>query len=174
MRRVVIYEQTASEKILLSLRKIGKGSLDILLGPKLDQKERFQKSLQRLRKRNLIFGERRGKRVIFALTDKGTKEAKTIKLKLEMAKRNKWDGKWRIIIFDIPEKLRGKRDFLRQELNHFGFMQLQRSVWGYPYKLPQEFVDLWKDTGIFQHCIILEVVGIENSARLKDFYFPKT
>ena len=111
--------------------------------------------------------------MIFALTDEGLAIVKTINLKLKMAKRKKWDGKWRVIIFDIPEKLRGKRDLLRKELNNFGFMQLQRSVWAYPYKLPQEFVDLWKDAGIFQYCVILEVVGVENGPRLREFYFPE-
>src|SRR3989339_15449 len=33
--------------------------------------------------------------------------------KLEIKKPEKWDGKWRIIMFDIPEKLKGLRDSLR-------------------------------------------------------------
>lgn len=175
MRRVITYEPTAAELILVALNKVGNVSLDILLGNKLKNKDarKFRKATERLRKRNLIFGERRGKQVIFELTNEGRAEADKIKLKLEMAKRKRWDGKWRIIIFDVPEKLRGKRDFLRKELKEFGFMQLQKSAWVYPYPLPQEFTDLWEDAGILRHCIIIETSLITNNHDLKGFYFPR-
>ena len=117
----------------------------------------------RLKKRNLIYAERRGRKIFFALTEEGEREAEKIRLKLEMTKSKPWDGKWRIIIFDVPEKLRGKRDLLRQELIGFGFKQLQKSVWAYPYKLPQEFRDFWKEAGILKHCMIFETAKIENS-----------
>lgn len=158
--------------MLLALRKAGNVSLDILFGSKVVDKK-FRKATERLRKRNLIFGERQGKRVIFELTDEGRTEADKIKLKLEMAKRKRWDGKWRIIIFDVPEKIRGKRDLLRKELIEFGFMQLQKSVWAYPYALPKEFIDLWKDADILSHCVIIEATKIINNATLNKFYFPK-
>ena len=172
MRRVITYEPTAAELVLLALRKAGNASLDILFGSKVVDKK-LRKATERLRKRNLIFGERRGKRVLFELTDEGRAEADKIKLKLEMAKRRRWDGKWRIIIFDVPEKMRGKRDLLRKELAAFGFMQLQKSVWAYPYKLPEEFIDLWKGAGIIRHCVIIEAVKIINNITLKKFYFPQ-
>ena len=172
MRRVITYEPTTTELLLLTLKKAGNASLDILLGSKVVDKK-FRKATERLRERNLIFGERRGKRVIFELTDAGRAEADKIKLKLEMAKRKRWDGKWRIIIFDVPEKIRGKRDLLRKELVAFGFMQLQKSVWAYPYALPKEFIDLWKGAGVLSHCVIIEAIKIINNLSLKEFYFPK-
>src|SRR3989338_5719536 len=172
MRRVITYEPTTTELLLLALKRVGNASLDILLGGKVVDKK-FRKVTERLRRRNLIFGERQGKRITFELTDEGRVEADKIKLKLEMAKRKRWDGKWRIIIFDVPEKMRGKRDLLRKELIAFGFMQLQKSVWAYPYKLPEEFIDLWKNAGILSYCVIIEAVKIINNATLQKFYFPK-
>ena len=172
MRRVITYEPTAAELVLLALRKASNVSLDILFGSKVVD-TKFRKATERLRERNLIFGERRGKRVVFELTDEGGAEADKIKLKLEMAKRKRWDGKWRIIIFDVPEKMRGKRDLLRKELVAFGFMQLQKSVWAYPYKLPEEFIDLWKNVGILRHCVIIEASRVINDKSLQAFYFPK-
>ena len=158
--------------MLLALRKTGNVSLDILFGSKIVD-TKFRKATERLRKYNLIFGERRGKRVVFELTEDGRIEADKIKLKLEMAKQKHWDHKWRIIIFDVPEKMRGKRDLLRKELIEFGFMQLQKSVWAYPYKLPEEFIDLWKNAGILSYCVIIEAVKIINNATLQKFYFPQ-
>ena len=40
-----------------------------------------------------------------------------------------WDGKWRIIVFDLPEKKRGLRNDLRKQLRSARFGGLQRSVW---------------------------------------------
>lgn len=175
MRRIITYEPTASELVLLALRKASNVSLDILLGKAFESKnkKKFRKATERLRSRNLIFGKRQGKRVIFELTDTGRAETDKIKLKLEMAKRKRWDGKWRIVIFDVPEKLRGKRDLLRKELTEFGFMQLQKSVWAYPYPLPEEFIDLWEDASILRYCVIIEASRIINNTSLKGFYFPR-
>lgn len=40
-----------------------------------------------------------------------------------------WDGKWRIVIFDIPEEKRGVRDLFRRRLKEWGFKNWQQSVW---------------------------------------------
>ena len=45
----------------------------------------------------------------------------------------RWDKKWRIIVFDIPERKRKARDALRLEMKKLGFLELQKSVWVYPY-----------------------------------------
>ena len=52
-----------------------------------------------------------------------------------------WDGKWRIVMFDIREKRRRTRSQLRLLLSGAGFLRLQDSVWVYPYPC-DEFVGL--------------------------------
>lgn len=128
-------------------------------------------TMHRLKRKGLIYCERQGRKLVFVLTDEGEKEAQKIKTEMERLKPKQWDGKWRIIIFDVPEKLRGKRDLLRRELVGFGFRQLQQSVWVYPYLLPQEFRDLWKETGIFKYCVIFEADKMENGDMLKQTFF---
>ncbi len=44
-----------------------------------------------------------------------------------------WDGKWHIVIFDIPESRRKTRNMLRFHIKKIGFIQVQGSVWIYPY-----------------------------------------
>ena len=58
--------------------------------------------------------------------------------KLEIKKPTKWDGKWRIVIFDIPEKLRRLRDSLRLHFREIGLIKLQKSVLVYPYSCTKE------------------------------------
>mgnify|MGYP001573547223 CR=1 FL=1 len=52
-----------------------------------------------------------------------------------------WDGKWRVLIFDINERRRRVRDQLRRLLDGAGFVRIQDSVWIYPYPC-DEFVSL--------------------------------
>lgn len=58
-------------------------------------------------------------------------------------KPKKWDGKYRILIFDIWERRRQVRDELREWLRRFGFLHLQDSVWVYPYDC-EEIITLLK------------------------------
>ena len=52
-----------------------------------------------------------------------------------------WDGKWRIVMFDIREKRRRARSQLRSLLAGAGFLRIQDSVWIYPYPC-DEFIGL--------------------------------
>ena len=53
-------------------------------------------------------------------------------------KENLWDGKWRTVIFDIPEKLKSARNALRDKLKEVGFHELQKSVFVFPYECKDE------------------------------------
>jgi len=52
-----------------------------------------------------------------------------------------WDGKWRVVMFDIREKRRKARSQLRALLMGAGFLRLQDSVWIHPYPC-DEFIGL--------------------------------
>lgn len=56
-----------------------------------------------------------------------------------------WDGKWRIVIFDIPEEKKKLREMLRRTLKNSGFKQLQRSVWVSPFDVLDEMEQLVED-----------------------------
>jgi len=89
--------------------------------------------------------KRKGKRTVL-LTKKGVREI--LKYKMKNKHRGKpWDGKWRIIVFDIKEITRKDRDYLRQQLKWIGFEELQKSVWVFPYEIRdelREFIKLCK------------------------------
>lgn len=83
------------------------------------------RSVRLLRKKGYIETQKDGRKLLLKLTEKG-KETVILKKLLE---DKKWDGKWRIVIFDIPEKHRKVRNTLRGQLKRWGFIQLQKSVW---------------------------------------------
>ncbi len=79
----------------------------------------------------------------FYLSDRGRTEI--IKSIVKDKKRiKKWDGKWRAIIFDIPETNRKERNFLRRELKWMGFKELQHSIWITHHDMEKEFLSLLK------------------------------
>jgi CRISPR/Cas system-associated endoribonuclease Cas2 len=76
------------------------------------------------------------------LTNRGVRVIERLLLReYRIREQIHWDGKWRILMFDIREKRRRARLTLRQLLQGAGFVRLQDSVWVYPYPC-DEFVAL--------------------------------
>jgi phenylacetic acid degradation operon negative regulatory protein len=61
----------------------------------------------------------------------------------------RWDGYWRIVIFDIPEEDKKLRDALRYKLTELGFGQWQRSVYITPFDLEEEMNQFLKINELF-------------------------
>jgi DNA-binding transcriptional regulator PaaX len=56
-----------------------------------------------------------------------------------IALQNKpWDGYWRIIAYDIPEKYKKTRYLLQQELQTLGFGMMQKSIYISPHDLAED------------------------------------
>ncbi len=77
----------------------------------------------------------------YSLTNKARRVLAITQLKAETIKNN-WDGRWHLLIFDIPEKKRHYRDRLRRDLLMLGFYQLQKSVWLFPYDVLKYLYEL--------------------------------
>lgn len=107
----------------------------------------FYKGISNLKRSGYIMiKEIKDKKRLY-LTSKGRVEIIKNIFKQKAMKEKKWDGKWRAIIFDIPETSKKDRDFLRRELAWIGFKELQKSVWLYPYEIEKELkalLELWK------------------------------
>lgn len=84
-----------------------------------------------------------------------------------ICKPKKWDGKWRILIFDISEKRKRDRDKLRFILRSIGFFKLQNSVWVYPYDC-EDLINLLKtDLHIGKAILYIVADKIEYDINLK-------
>ena len=74
-----------------------------------------------------------------SLTKLGKKHALTYQIdEITIPNMNSWDKKWRIVIFDIPEKFKKSRDALSRTLKRMGFYQLQKSVFVHPFECRTE------------------------------------
>ena len=59
-------------------------------------------------------------------------------LNLELQRPRRWDEKWRLVLFDIPEVKKKIRDALRRKLKDLGFHEFQKSVFVCPYSCRDE------------------------------------
>ncbi|OGI68111.1 hypothetical protein A2738_02920 [Candidatus Nomurabacteria bacterium RIFCSPHIGHO2_01_FULL_42_15] len=73
------------------------------------------------------------------LNENGRKKALRFNInKIEIKKPARWDEKWRVVMFDIPEKLKRLRDSLRLHFREIGLIEFQKSVFVYPYPCGEE------------------------------------
>lgn len=109
------------------------------------QKERadFMTKIRYLRRQGYIESFVEGKREYLELTAKGRKYLQnTMLTAIKIPRPEKWDGKWRVLIFDVPERHRDRRDLFRQYIENIGFYPLQKSVYIYPFECTQEVIEL--------------------------------
>lgn len=133
-------------------------------------------SFARLKEKGLIETiEINGKKVA-RITSKGEKsldflEKHNFKLKIP----KKWDGRWRVVIFDIKESRSKTRFLLRKTLSQIGFIRLQNSVWLYPYDC-EDIISLLKaDFKIGKDVLYMIVEKLENDWHLrKTFNLPNS
>ncbi len=102
------------------------------------------------------------------LTEKGQLETLLEKAKLQ--NKIKWDGKWRFVIFDIPEDFRDKRNQLRGLLKRGGFKKLQASVFVSPDALNREAVKFLKQTGLIRYIRIIKAEEMDDDGDLKKLF----
>ena len=79
----------------------------------------------------------------------------------------KWDKKWRVVIFDIPEHKKNTRDQVREILMAARFKKLQNSVWVYPYDCEGVIGLMKTDLGIGKYLLYMIVDQIENDRYLR-------
>ena len=103
----------------------------------------------------------------FILSSEGKKLALTYNLDNMAVKKHRWDSKWRIVIFDIPEKKKKIRDIFRFRLKGLGFLELQRSVFVLPFKCRNELEYIIEFYNIRRFVRFIEADHIDNELDLK-------
>lgn len=116
----------------------------MVLAPFILDRKRFDQStfnqtIDRFKKQKLVEIVEESGQTLVKITDSGRVRALRYKLSEVQVKKPKvWDKKWRLVIFDIPEKFKRMREIFREHLKSMGFYMLQKSVWVYPYPCESE------------------------------------
>ncbi len=109
------------------------------------KKKRVYDTFYKLQKQGCIKITKKNKQIYISLTEKGRKKAGWLQIdSLKIKRPKKWDGKWRIVIFDIAQLKKMYREAFRGKLKELGFRPLQKSVWIHPFDCQDE-IELLKD-----------------------------
>jgi CRISPR-associated endonuclease Cas2 len=98
------------------------------------------------------------------LTRKG--QIELLIAKAWLPNKQTWDGKWRMVMFDIPREANQKRDKLRRLLKSVDFYKLQASVYLTPYPLNREAITYLKNTGLIDYIRIARLDELDDDAAL--------
>jgi len=105
---------------------------------KIDRK-RIYEAIRRLNQKRLVELIEKSDKLYIKITDSGKQLIKSFDYdNLQLPKLKKWDKKWRMVIFDIPNEKRRERQTFSAKLKEIGFYPLQESVFIYPYECRDE------------------------------------
>lgn len=128
------------------------------------QKRRFDKMLYRLKSDGLIKEKVNDGKSCIELTSKGKESFEILKKRRANAlpsnvynSLSQKSDKFVIVAFDIPERERRKRDWLRLALKNIGFQFIQKSVWMGKVKMPKEFLNDLRDLRLVEFVEIFEI-----------------
>jgi len=107
------------------------------------------------------------------LTREGKRQAKILDLlgsSINFKKPKRWDGKWRVVLFDIPEKDKIFRNILRTHLYTLNFFKLQHSVFVSPLPLEKQVAELATLYSATPYVRIITATKIDNESKLKKHF----
>lgn len=134
-------------------------------------KRRLRQIVKRLSDQELISFRKEGGDTVVTLTEKG--KLKTLKFNIDNLKikeQERWDGRWRIVLFDIPESKKVAREALRRKLKELGFFRLQKSAFVYPFGCKNEIDFIRSVYEVKDNVKYLEVSKIEEESFLRDIF----
>ncbi len=146
--------------------------LSVLLAPfirkkKYSPKQAIQNNIESLVRTGLLVKkiDKNGD-VTLELTKKGKWES-LLRSNSFDSKKERWDKIWRVVIFDVPEHKVKIRNELRRAMVMYGFKQLQKSVWVYPFGCDDFVMLIKRHLGISSDVLYMKVMYIENDKYLR-------
>lgn len=115
--------------------KIDIASLICLMGEHGFTPGAVRASVLRVTQQGWLESRRKGDKSYYALTERGRRRMEEAAERIYKFKREQWDGQWRMLVYNIPEKKRELRAQIRQELKWLGWGSLTNSVWITPNKI---------------------------------------
>src|SRR3989344_636794 len=131
------------------------------------QWKKFYASLDYLNRRGYVkFLKETDKGTQVKLTRMGEEMIRVFNIdELKLKKQENWDGKWRLIIFDVPVHKNKNRKAFTDKIKELGFIMVQKSAWAYPFECYEELAILRKFYEIERHVTYLEAIEIEDEKK---------
>jgi DNA-binding transcriptional regulator PaaX len=134
----------------------------------------LKRSLKGLSDTGLIATHHSGQSDYARLTKDGKKKVHSISLDQDSTHViPAWDGKWRIVLLDLPETRKDEREALRYLLKKAGFACLKNSVWISPFPYEHLFTNIKKDFGLTTEIMIFVTDNIDKETEQAFFELVK-
>jgi len=134
-------------------------------------RQNLVKSITCLKHKRLVSVIEKDGQQVLTLSENGRQQILKFDLdKLFIQKPKRWDGLWRLVIFDIPERYKQGREALRDKLKHLGFYQLQKSCFLYPYECKKEIDFIIEIFQISPYINYILAKSIEGEKQLKKVF----
>lgn len=130
-------------------------------------KKGFNRDKDYLKRQRYVEISRNNESVEIKLTERGmTQCLKRGFDEIKLEKPERWDGFWRVVIFDIPDKHKWAREAFRDRLKFMEFFQLQKSVFVTPYPCEKEIAFCTSLFSISHHIRLLKTRDLSNDVEL--------
>lgn len=133
----------------------------------------ISRSLKGLRDTGLIEQAFSGQNQYARLTKEGKKKVHSLSLENDTSLSPMWDGKWRIILLDLPESRKDERESFRYLLKKAGFLCLKNSVWISPFPYEHLFTNIKKDFGLTTELMVFVTDKIDPETEQAFFELAK-
>ena len=144
------------------------GSLIRLLKEFGHNEQSVRAAISRMNKQGWVQSRKEGNKSYYFLTPIGIDRMEEAANRIFKLNPEEWDGKWRMLIYSIPEERRNVRDELRKELVWSGFGTISNSCWISPNDLTKQVYSLLDKYEINDHVhyFVSDYKGPYESAKL--------
>jgi len=152
---------------LLTMVAIAPNSLQILelfgLNKKRHKTRSAYAALKRMQRQRIIEIKEKEDKTEIIVTEAGKKRLLSYNFdEMRIKNPKKWDGKWRIVGFDIPEKKKAAREALRGKMRELGFITLQKSFFVHLFDCKKEIEFIGEVFGVRENIVFIEATSLNS------------
>ena len=141
------------------------------LSPDFYNNQKIAQAFSGLRRYKFVRHVKESRENFYSITPKGEARLRVIVIDdIEIKSSKSWNGKWYVVMYDLPLRFKKVRNAFRWKLKDLGFFQFQKSVWIYPYPCEGEILFVADFFGVRKHIEILEVSKILDDRKLKEHF----
>ena len=145
--------------------------LNLFSGKSKKDRRMFNNAMYRMKSKKLVKMYYKDGKEVIEITEKGRKRLLKYEFDdMKIKKPKKWDGLWRIVIFDIPEKRRKARNAINLKLKKLGFHSIQKSTFIFPYECKNEIDFVAEHFFARKYINYIVAKEIDNSEKLKKIF----
>ncbi len=130
----------------------------------------LRRNLRRLQNQKIVEIVNENGNKVIKLTRKGRTKYLRFKLEELSLKGKSWDGKWRLVTYDISKLKKSAQENFRRALKQINFFPLQKSVYLTPYKCSDEIEYLREYFNLSSEVLLLEISKLENNSYYKQYF----